>query len=490
MKKYIGLGIGLAVVIGLIASGTWAVFTDTETSSGNTVTAGTIDISLDPSEGQDVETASGAIELKPCQTGWIEIFVTNDGTNPCELWKHIGNVVNHENDITEPEQEWYDAWHLEHPNGEGPENWNISDWIHYDMTVCHGEACDELIVEADGFFLTGSPNVLYGTIGGTYLVTIDHTTGDVDNAGAITMTGPQDSVNAIAYDSQSGTLYGLARSGGNHLPQLATIDVCTGAVTIIGQIVVPGATVYFAEGIAVNPSGTIYVSMSMDGDFNPGTDYYSETLATVNPVTAVATPIGTIGPTVQNEADGLEFIGATLFAGTDDPGSGPTDIYAVDPNTAVATFKGTLSSPRFNNVGDMAYNSDLDLLYGSDPGAHATGTPRHLCTISQPGVASATDIGLTHTAGEFGGGLLGGLAWAPGCQPGIECQWIYLGVLDPGEQLLVKQSYHPDIAVDNWGQSDKVTFDIDFVAQQIEGALPPPPGPVLPGHGRPVPPVD
>ena len=46
MKKYIGLGIAVAVVIGLIASGTWAVFTDTETTTGNTFTAGTIDIAV------------------------------------------------------------------------------------------------------------------------------------------------------------------------------------------------------------------------------------------------------------------------------------------------------------------------------------------------------------------------------------------------------------------------------------------------------------
>ena len=34
MKKIIGLGIGVASVIGLVASGTWAIFSDTETSQG------------------------------------------------------------------------------------------------------------------------------------------------------------------------------------------------------------------------------------------------------------------------------------------------------------------------------------------------------------------------------------------------------------------------------------------------------------------------
>ena len=71
-------------------------------------------------------------------------------------------------------------------------------------------------------------------------------------------------------------------------------------------------------------------------------------------------------------------------------------------------------------------------------------------------------------------------------QWGVECNWIYLGILQPGETMYVIQSYHLDKDVDNWGQSDKVTFDIELMAQQIEGdPMPPPPGPVLLNHGRP-----
>ena len=132
----------------------------------------------------------------------------------------------------------------------------------------------------------------------------------------------------------------------------------------------------------------------------------------------------------------------------------------------------------------MAYNPDSDMLYGYDPGATATGHSRHLCTIDQPGTAAATDIGEMHYDSEFGG-YVQGISWGNACQVDIECHWMYLGVLEPAEQITVKQSYHLDSEVGNWGQSDKVTFDMDFVAQQIEGTLPPPPGPVLPGHGRP-----
>jgi hypothetical protein len=69
---------------------------------------------------------------------------------------------------------------------------------------------------------------------------------------------------------------------------------------------------------------------------------------------------------------------------------------------------------------------------------------------------------------------------------GVASQWIYLGTLEPDESMFVIQSYHLDASVDNWGQSGRVVFDMEFVAQQTEGdTLPPAPGPVLPGHGRP-----
>jgi len=47
MKKLFGLTIAALLIIGIVGGGTWAYFSDTETSSSNQITAGTLDLDLD-----------------------------------------------------------------------------------------------------------------------------------------------------------------------------------------------------------------------------------------------------------------------------------------------------------------------------------------------------------------------------------------------------------------------------------------------------------
>jgi hypothetical protein len=78
---------------------------------------------------------------------------------------------------------------------------------------------------------------------------------------------------------------------------------------------------------------------------------------------------------------------------------------------------------------------------------------------------------------------------------GIECWWIYLGNLQPGQSIVIIQSYHLMSFVENWAQSDRMTFTMEFFGQQSQGTdsqgnppAPPQPGPdsqgELPGWGR------
>ena len=60
----------------------------------------------------------------------------------------------------------------------------------------------------------------------------------------------------------------------------------------------------------------------------------------------------------------------------------------------------------------------------------------------------------------------------------IESHYIYLGELEPCEWMLIVQSYHMEADTENWAQGDTMTFDVEFYAEQLNGAGPP--GPIWP----------
>jgi predicted ribosomally synthesized peptide with SipW-like signal peptide len=67
----------------------------------------------------------------------------------------------------------------------------------------------------------------------------------------------------------------------------------------------------------------------------------------------------------------------------------------------------------------------------------------------------------------------------------IKDQWIYLGNIPAGATWQINQSYLMDQNVTNWAQSDNMTFNVVFYAQQSQGTpAPAAPSPELPGHGR------
>jgi predicted ribosomally synthesized peptide with SipW-like signal peptide len=133
--------------VGAVAGASSAWFSDTEESTGNTFTAGTIDICLDPTQGQQVETVEGTLLLKPCMTGYIKVEVTNCGDNPIEVWKHLKDVESTENGVVDAEQKWYDDYNMQNTpvpttTPLWPQDLNMSDYILYDMWIhdgCHIE---------------------------------------------------------------------------------------------------------------------------------------------------------------------------------------------------------------------------------------------------------------------------------------------------------------------------------------------------------------
>jgi predicted ribosomally synthesized peptide with SipW-like signal peptide len=95
-------------VIGMLAFamgyGTYSYFSDTEKSTGNVFTAGTINIDV---TGNGYTWSAGAklSDMKPCETGYIMFTITNVGTNPVNVWKKITDVACAQGTQTEPETE-------------------------------------------------------------------------------------------------------------------------------------------------------------------------------------------------------------------------------------------------------------------------------------------------------------------------------------------------------------------------------------------------
>jgi len=83
MKKILGLTVAALLVMGLVGGGTWAYFTDVETSSNNILSAGTLDLNID---GDNVNV--NMLTLSNIEPGDKNV----GGPGTCEL-KNIGSIT-------------------------------------------------------------------------------------------------------------------------------------------------------------------------------------------------------------------------------------------------------------------------------------------------------------------------------------------------------------------------------------------------------------
>jgi len=99
----------MALVALLIGGGTYAYFSDTETSTGNTFTAGTLDLTVGSADPTTEKIAFNS--LKPGDTSGdvgvtpIAWEIKNTGTINGNLTIECGAITNNENGLTEPEEE-------------------------------------------------------------------------------------------------------------------------------------------------------------------------------------------------------------------------------------------------------------------------------------------------------------------------------------------------------------------------------------------------
>ncbi len=66
MKKILGLSVAAMMIMALVGGGTWAYFSDTEITTGNTFAAGTVDLQVGASDPTvEVINIGGTTGIKP-----------------------------------------------------------------------------------------------------------------------------------------------------------------------------------------------------------------------------------------------------------------------------------------------------------------------------------------------------------------------------------------------------------------------------------------
>jgi len=90
MKKITFMVIGILIVVGLVGAGTWAYFSDTETSGPNVFQAGTIDLTI----GGTGATGVNFLNMQPGDTASGTFTVKNDGTLTGGLYSAAWYVQN------------------------------------------------------------------------------------------------------------------------------------------------------------------------------------------------------------------------------------------------------------------------------------------------------------------------------------------------------------------------------------------------------------
>jgi|GEM_PF-2699322 len=83
MKKILGLLIAALLIIAMVGGGTWAYFSDTETSTSNTLIAGTLDLGLSNTDNMSTGSTTAtwtSTNWKPGDTKNGTLYISNSGT--------------------------------------------------------------------------------------------------------------------------------------------------------------------------------------------------------------------------------------------------------------------------------------------------------------------------------------------------------------------------------------------------------------------------
>lgn len=92
MKRILGLTVAALMVMGLVGGGTWAFFSDPETTTGNTLSAGTLSLSVESEESWSTPVTFA--DLQPGAAAQQTVIdLENTGSLSGDLYMKISSVV-------------------------------------------------------------------------------------------------------------------------------------------------------------------------------------------------------------------------------------------------------------------------------------------------------------------------------------------------------------------------------------------------------------
>lgn len=144
----------IGLIAGLVGAATWAYFSDVETSSDNTFTAGTLNLQVGDSDPTTVQVTLS--NMYPGQSGAYDWALKNTGTIAGSLDITFSNLVDDENGCNEPEA-LVDGTCGNPGAGEGELDTNLSLTIYIDENDndVYDSGTDTLVYQGDGAGIAG-----------------------------------------------------------------------------------------------------------------------------------------------------------------------------------------------------------------------------------------------------------------------------------------------------------------------------------------------
>ena len=159
----------VGVVAALLGGATYAVFSDTETSVGNQMIAGTIDFAVDgENPWVDATWDDDLGDMKPCVVHYGEFDIQNVGVNPMNLWKKLTVTGQVGGVLSEPEYvEGGGEFDLNGVEIDGTytERCNLAAYTLYDMTVTINGSDPVVLISDDQQVRIDNVNGVYVYLG-------------------------------------------------------------------------------------------------------------------------------------------------------------------------------------------------------------------------------------------------------------------------------------------------------------------------------------